>query len=639
MPARALGGPTGSSARRSSVSRRSSRPTARSPHAVGVDSGTVGARAGAAGLGRRPGRRGHHRRQHVHRHGARDLACRRDARSSSTSTRRRTRSTRRRSRRRSRRARRRSFPVHLYGQPADMDAICRLAGARGLFVIEDACQAHGARYKGTRAGSLGHAAAFSFYPAKNLGALRRRRRVVTTDDARCATRVRMLRNYGQREKYRPRRHRLQPAPRHAPGGHPAGQAAPPRRVERTAPRHADLYGALLGERRRPDRAVRRKSSRLAPVRRRRRTTATRSCRARAQRDRDGHPLPHPGPSPAGVRRARARPGRLPGHRAPAGELLSLPMYPELTRELVEHVAAAVREHAGRAAQPPGARGRWREDVSPLQQHTALPEFPRAPDVGRVRAPVLVGGVAGLLAALVAGGARSPRAVLPLPAPVLLVSAMAVAGRDPRLFLLGLAAARHPVAGPRHHQAIATTSTASRPRRWALGDDHRAGRAVPGVGGALLVSRDGALAAADRRRRVPLLFLRSGAVAPWRAGPDGRRLRDRDVRAGPAAARVPREHRPEPREVRLVVVTLLVGLCLESPSRCSCTRAARTCTRTQPWRPRAVALSRPSGRLAAPSGRPTRPALLRVHGAARGRVFMGSVPRGCNAWLSRAVSSG
>ncbi len=66
--------------------------------------------------------------------------------------------------------------VHLYGQPADMDAISSVASARGLRVVEDAAQAHGASYKGRRAGCLGDAAAWSFYPAKNLGALGRRRR-------------------------------------------------------------------------------------------------------------------------------------------------------------------------------------------------------------------------------------------------------------------------------------------------------------------------------------------------------------------------------------------------------------------------------------------------------------------------------
>lgn len=92
------------------------------------------------------------------------------------------------------------IPVHLYGQTADMDVIMRIAAKHKLIVIEDACQAHGARYKGQRAGSLGHAAAFSFYPAKNLGAYGDGGMIVTRDLA-IAERIQMLRNYGQSQKY------------------------------------------------------------------------------------------------------------------------------------------------------------------------------------------------------------------------------------------------------------------------------------------------------------------------------------------------------------------------------------------------------------------------------------------------------
>src|SRR6184192_736664 len=92
------------------------------------------------------------------------------------------------------------LPVHLYGHPAHMDPIRQLAEQRGLIVIEDACQAHGARYKGRRAGSLGHAAAFSFYPGKNLGAYGDGGMVVSNDRG-VANRLEMLRNYGQKRKY------------------------------------------------------------------------------------------------------------------------------------------------------------------------------------------------------------------------------------------------------------------------------------------------------------------------------------------------------------------------------------------------------------------------------------------------------
>jgi len=92
------------------------------------------------------------------------------------------------------------IPVHLYGHPADMEPILEIAQQHGLVVLEDACQAHGAKYKGKHAGSLGHAAAFSFYPAKNLGAYGDGGMVVTNDE-RVAESLKMLRNYGQREKY------------------------------------------------------------------------------------------------------------------------------------------------------------------------------------------------------------------------------------------------------------------------------------------------------------------------------------------------------------------------------------------------------------------------------------------------------
>ena len=91
-------------------------------------------------------------------------------------------------------------PVHLYGQPADVDPIRAVAAKHGLAVLEDAAQAHGARYRDRPVGSRG-TTAFSFYPGKNLGALGDGGAVVT-DDAALADRLRLLRNYGSREKYR-----------------------------------------------------------------------------------------------------------------------------------------------------------------------------------------------------------------------------------------------------------------------------------------------------------------------------------------------------------------------------------------------------------------------------------------------------
>lgn len=92
------------------------------------------------------------------------------------------------------------LPVHLYGQPADMDPILAIARKHGLRVLEDAAQAHGARYKGKRIGAHGDIVAWSFYPGKNLGALGDAG-AVTTDDPAIADRVRVLRNYGSRVKY------------------------------------------------------------------------------------------------------------------------------------------------------------------------------------------------------------------------------------------------------------------------------------------------------------------------------------------------------------------------------------------------------------------------------------------------------
>lgn len=90
--------------------------------------------------------------------------------------------------------------VHLYGQPADMDRINRIAERHRLKVIEDAAQAHGARYKERRVGSLGDAAGFSFYPVKNLGVFGDGG-AVTTNDARLREKIRMFRNYGSKDKY------------------------------------------------------------------------------------------------------------------------------------------------------------------------------------------------------------------------------------------------------------------------------------------------------------------------------------------------------------------------------------------------------------------------------------------------------
>lgn len=92
------------------------------------------------------------------------------------------------------------LPVHLYGCPVEMDDIMDIAKKHNLFVIEDACQAHGAEYKGRKVGSIGHIGVFSFYPGKNLGAYGDGGAVVTSD-SQLGDRINLLRNYGQRKKY------------------------------------------------------------------------------------------------------------------------------------------------------------------------------------------------------------------------------------------------------------------------------------------------------------------------------------------------------------------------------------------------------------------------------------------------------
>ena len=92
------------------------------------------------------------------------------------------------------------IPVHLFGQPADMDPILAIAKKHDIPVLEDACQAHGALYKGKKAGTMGEAGCFSFYPGKNLGAFGEAGAVVT-DDEELAKKIKVLRDHGQPQKY------------------------------------------------------------------------------------------------------------------------------------------------------------------------------------------------------------------------------------------------------------------------------------------------------------------------------------------------------------------------------------------------------------------------------------------------------
>ena len=141
------------------------------------------------------GRRGDHHGAFLDLDLGDDHPCRRDAGVLRHRRRRPSPSIPRRSRRRSRRARSASFPVHLYGQPADMDAIMAIADKHKLWVIEDCAQAHLARYKGKQIGTFGAAATYSFYPGKNLGAMGDAGAVVTNDAA-LAEHMTMLARHG-----------------------------------------------------------------------------------------------------------------------------------------------------------------------------------------------------------------------------------------------------------------------------------------------------------------------------------------------------------------------------------------------------------------------------------------------------------
>ncbi len=235
------------------------------------------------------------------------------------------------------------IPVHLYGQPADMDPIMRIAEAHHLWVIEDACQAHGALYHDRRIGSFGHAAAFSFYPSKNLGACGDAGMVVTGDAA-IAEAVRAMRNCGQRIRNQhelpPFNHRLDTL-----------QAA----LLRVKLRHLDrwndarrklacLYCDLLDG-----------SGVVLPaevpgtthvyhlfvIRTPRREALRAALQAQGIATAIHYPLPvHRQPFYA---RAPIRHGALPQAEALVGEILSLPMFPEMTADQVAEVAAAVRQ--------------------------------------------------------------------------------------------------------------------------------------------------------------------------------------------------------------------------------------------------------------------------------------------------------
>jgi dTDP-4-amino-4,6-dideoxygalactose transaminase len=232
-------------------------------------------------------------------------------------------------------------PVHLYGQCADLAAICSIAERRGITVVEDCAQAHGAEYEGRRAGSFGAAAAFSFYPTKNLGALGDAGAVVT-DDPEVAARSRLLRNYGERERFehvlRGRNSRLDPlqaAVLAAKLPHLEGWNARRRElaeVYREALRDTDVAAPQ-------EVAGRMHVFHLYVVRLAERD----GFRERLRASGVGTAVHYPTP----VHRQRAYVDLAPSARSLAtserlaAEIVSLPLYPELTDDEAAYVASAV----------------------------------------------------------------------------------------------------------------------------------------------------------------------------------------------------------------------------------------------------------------------------------------------------------
>jgi dTDP-4-amino-4,6-dideoxygalactose transaminase len=239
-------------------------------------------------------------------------------------------------------------PVHLYGQPADLDAILSIARRRGVRVIEDCAQAHGARYEGRRVGSLGDMACFSFYPTKNLGAIGDGGIVVTVDAA-LAKQARLLREYGWAERYissvagwNSRLDELQAAI----------LRVKLRKLDADNEARASLarrYDAALAQAGVTTPVCRPGASHvyhLYVVRSDRRDALQEWLQARGIGSLVHYPMP--------VHRQPAYAGRLSGGRVlpetdrAAAEVLSLPMYPQLPEAAVDAVAAAVRAFAEEA---------------------------------------------------------------------------------------------------------------------------------------------------------------------------------------------------------------------------------------------------------------------------------------------------
>jgi dTDP-4-amino-4,6-dideoxygalactose transaminase len=237
------------------------------------------------------------------------------------------------------------LPVHLYGHPADMDPILEIAERHGLIVIEDACQAHGAEYKGRRVGSIGSIGCFSFYPGKNLGACGEGGMAVTNNPERART-MRMLRDWGQERKYH---HVLKGFNYRMEGLQGSILRVKLRHLEAwTEARraHARGYAAQLAGAdvvTPSEQSWARHVYHVYAIRTRSRDALQRTLHANGVQTGIHYPVPvHLQPAYADL---GYRAGEFPQSERAAAEVLSLPMYPELSRTQREMVSAVMRNEA------------------------------------------------------------------------------------------------------------------------------------------------------------------------------------------------------------------------------------------------------------------------------------------------------
>ncbi len=231
------------------------------------------------------------------------------------------------------------LPVHLYGQTADMDPILEIARRHGIPVIEDACQAHGAEYKGKRTGSLGDLGCFSFYPGKNLGAYGEGGAVVTSN-AGFAAKIRMLRDWGQKSKYN---HVLKGFNYRLEGIQGAILRVKLKYLEQwteSRREHAALYDRLLTGVATPDaRHDGRHVYHVYAIRSQNR--AELQSELASQGVQTGIHYPIPVHLMEAYRDLGYGEGTFPEAEKAAREVLSLPMYPELREEQIRTISRAV----------------------------------------------------------------------------------------------------------------------------------------------------------------------------------------------------------------------------------------------------------------------------------------------------------